>query len=273
MLPNQIKDAHILDILFEGRNKEYGAYELRKTYNRRIVKALFAMGAVVGLLFLGSAVSGFGKGKKKPLAYDAGEVILNKVEEVKPVVPPPVRVVPPPQVATRIFSPPVIVKGDVKPDEKPPENDELNNVRIGDHNAAGVPDGDIVGPPVNGAGAGVVEAPKKQDVDEIFTRVEIDASYPGGNPAWARFLGKNLRFPDDALNNGVTGTVMVQFVVDLEGNVSDIQVISGPENGGLREEAIRVLKRSGKWVPAIQNGRPVKAYRRQPFVFVQRAED
>jgi protein TonB len=60
---------------------------------------------------------------------------------------------------------------------------------------------------------------------------------------------------------------MVQFIVDKEGNVSDVQAISGPEQGGLREEAIRVIKKSGKWTPALQNGRYVKAYRRQPVTF------
>ena len=60
MEPNKIKDADILDIIFEGRNKDYGAYELRKTYNNRIVKSLVVMGSVVGLLVIGNVVSGFG---------------------------------------------------------------------------------------------------------------------------------------------------------------------------------------------------------------------
>jgi protein TonB len=69
------------------------------------------------------------------------------------------------------------------------------------------------------------------------------------------------------LTNEVQGTVMVQFIVDREGNVSDVEVVSGPETGGLREEAIRVIQKSGKWTPAIQNGRKVKSYKRQPVVF------
>jgi protein TonB len=61
--------------------------------------------------------------------------------------------------------------------------------------------------------------------------------------------------------------VVVQFVVDLDGNVSEAKAISGPETGGLREEAERVIRKSGKWVPAVQNGRRVKSYRRQPVIF------
>jgi protein TonB len=228
------------------------------------------MGAVVGLLFLGSVVSGFRKGGKA-VAYDVKDFVLDNVREPKPVVVlPPPQVVPPPQVATRIFTPPLIVKDpDVKPADTPPVNDDLDKVKIGTVNTAGGDDVGVPGPPAaSGVPAGVVVAPTKTD-DEPLMRVEIEAGYPGGVSAWARFLNKNLRYPDDALNINLSGTVMVQFVVDREGNVSDVQAISGPESGGLREEAIRVIKRSGKWDPAIQNGRHVKAYRRQPVTFVQ----
>ena len=269
MEPNQIKDAHFLDILFDGRNKEYGAYELRKTYNRRIVKAMVVTGGMIGLLFAGSYVSGLGASKKfiQPIVQDVD--LLAVKEPDKPLPPPPPPPKAPLQVKTVIFTPPKIVKDDkVKPDEKPPENKDIDDAKIGTVNKDGAPDGDIVGPPVSsGAAAGVVEAPKKTDDDAPFTRVEIDASFPGGMTQWARFLNKNLRYPDDAVSQGIGGTVVVQFVVDLDGNVSDVKAISGPETGGLREEAERVIKKSGKWVPAIQNGRHVKAYRRQPVTF------
>jgi periplasmic protein TonB len=269
MEPNQIKEAHILDILFDGRNKEYGAYELRMTYNRRVVKAMIVMGSVVILAFVGSAVSGLGKAKRGARIDVGGDVILEKVIDPPPPVPPPPRVVLPPQVATvRITTFKIVPDEQVKKSEEPPENDAADHMQIGTVNKAGVEDGDIVGPPASsGMAAGVVEAPKKQDPNEIFLIVEIDASFPGGMPAWARFLNKNLRYPDEAMNIGINGTVVVQFVVDLEGNVSDVKAISGPDTGGLREEAERVIKKSGKWVPAIQNGRHVKAYRRQPVTF------
>ncbi|MES1160642.1 MAG: energy transducer TonB, partial [Bacteroidota bacterium] len=106
-----------------------------------------------------------------------------------------------------------------------------------------------------------------EDYDKTFTKVEIESSYPGGMPAWQRYLNKNLRFPDEAMNNEIQGSVMVQFIVDKEGNVSDVQAIGGPDQGGLRDEAVRVIKKSGKWTPAIQNGRQVKSYKRQPITF------
>ncbi len=266
MEPNQIKEAHILDILFDGRNKEYGAYELRMTYNRRVVKAMIVMGSVVILAFVGNAVSGLGKAKRGARIDIGGDVILEKVVDPPPPVPPPPRVAPPPQVATiRITTVKIVPDNQVT--EKPPENDEADKMKIGTVNTPGSADEGIAGPPVgSGVVAGVVEAPKKTD-DAPFTRVEIDASFPGGMAQWVRFLNKNLRYTDEAMNAGIDGTVVVRFVVDLDGNVSDVKAISGPETGGLREEAERVISKSGKWVPAIQNGRHVKAYRLQPVTF------
>ncbi len=157
----------------------------------------------------------------------------------------------------------------VKPDEKPPENDKLDHVKIGTVNQDGVKDDGVTAPPIGDGGKGVIEAPKKDetDYDGMFMKVEKESEFPGGSGAWLRYLNKNLRYPDDALNNEIQGAVVVQFIVDRDGNVSDVEAISGPEQGGLREEAIRVIKKSGKWTPAIQNGRFVKSYKRQPVIF------
>lgn len=75
-----------------------------------------------------------------------------------------------------------------------------------------------------------------------------------------------LRYPAQAVDNGIQGPVMVQFIVDREGVVSEVKAISGPVE--LREEAVRAISRSGKWTPAIQNGRKVKSYKRQQIVFM-----
>ena len=80
-----------------------------------------------------------------------------------------------------------------------------------------------------------------------------------------RYLGKSLKYPQEAIDNEVQGTIVVQFIVDKEGNVSDVEAVSGAQE--LRDEAIRVIKKSGKWTPAVQNGRQVKSYKKQPIVF------
>jgi protein TonB len=267
MEPNQIKNADILDILFEGRNKEYGAYELRKTYNRRMVKSMVVMGSVVILVLIGGVVSGLGKAKRAEKIEVGGVVeIINPITDPPPPPPPPPRVVQP-QVAMKAFTQPLIVK-EVKPDERPPEVDALDPVKIGPVNKDGMADVGITGPPTtDGVLSNVVTAPRKSEDNERFIPIEKEAEFPGGMLAWGRFLNRNLRVPDQAVSLDVNGTVVVQFVVDVDGSVSDVTVLSGPEEGGLREEAVRVIKKSGKWVPALQNGRYVKAYRRQPVIF------
>jgi periplasmic protein TonB len=103
--------------------------------------------------------------------------------------------------------------------------------------------------------------------DRTYTKVEVEASYPGGAHAWLGYLNHTLRYPDDAVNNEIMGTVVVSFIVNTDSTISDVQAISGPQKGGLREEAVRVIKLSGKWVPAMQNGRFVRSYKKQPLVF------
>jgi protein TonB len=272
---NKILNADILDIIFEGRNKEYGAYDLRKTYNKRIVRAIAGTLIIIVLLFAGYLISNLNGGPKKQ-AMVVEDVQLEDVkEEKKEPPPPPPPKVEPPKVEMAKFTPPKIVPDkEVKPEEKPPEQEKLEDTKIGTVNQEGVKDDGIAAPPVSDAGKGVVEAPKKddEDYDKTFTKVEIESEFPGGGAAWLRYLNKNLRYPDDAVNNEIQGTVVVQFIVDKEGNVSDVQAIAGPDNGGLREEAVRVIKKSGRWTPAVQNGRQVKSYKKQPIVFKLEAQ-
>jgi TonB family protein len=98
-----------------------------------------------------------------------------------------------------------------------------------------------------------------------FTQTEKQAQYPGGQTAWNKYLAKNLKYPQKAQDNEVQGTVIVQFIVDVDGSVSDIKAMSGPKE--LQAESIRMIKESGKWEPALQNGIKVKSYAKQPFSF------
>jgi protein TonB len=118
--------------------------------------------------------------------------------------------------------------------------------------------------------ANAQKVPAKDTVvvdSRIFTRAEIDARYPGGDTAWIYFLNHNLRYPDEAVNNKIQGMVIVQFVVNKDSTISDVKAIVGPDKGGLREEAVRVITLSGRWVPAKQNGDAVRAYKQQPVIF------
>lgn len=269
---NKILSADVLDIIFEGRNKDYGAYELRKTYNKRLVMSLLIVAAICLLLFIGYIVSGLlgDKGNNKAVVVQDVQLEEIKQEEKKeePPPPPPPKPPEPPKVEMAKFTPPKIVKDEeVKEEEKPPEVEKLEETKIGTMNQEGVKDEGIVAPPSDDNGKGVVEAPKKEeeDWDKTFTKVEIESEYPGGAAAWQRYLNRNLRYPQEAIDNEIQGAVVVQFIVDKEGNVSDVEAISGPNE--LRAEAVRVIKKSGKWTPAVQNGRQVKSYKKQPIVF------
>jgi len=266
-----ILTADILDIIFEGRNKEYGAYDLRRTYRRRLALSITVMLSVICLLFIGFAFAG----KKTLQAKDMFippdptlEAVKPKAKEVEPL-PLPKPPATPTQVQVIRNTPPRIVQDDqVPPDEKPPVNDDLENVKIGNMNKDGIQDdGTVIAPPGDGEGKGIIEKPRKDDEEDdvIFRKVEIESMYPGGLPAWQRFLNRNLKYPQQAFDDGVQGFVTVQFIVDKEGNVSDVEAVSGPQE--LRAEAVRVIKRSGQWTPAVQNGNKVKSYKKQPIGF------
>lgn len=101
------------------------------------------------------------------------------------------------------------------------------------------------------------EAPEEENVDEVFTIVEESASFPGGYAAWGKFLQKQLKYPRQAQRMGIEGRVFVQFIVERDGSLTDIQVVKGI-GAGADEEAIRVLKNSPKWKPGKQRGKPVR---------------
>lgn len=265
----QIAAADWLDLLFDGRNKEYGAYDLRKNYNRRLVKSIAIMASVC-LLFAGScSLVGKLRGTDSIQQMVTPDIFLSDAVPEKKIDPLPIQkpLAAATAVATiRDVTTRIVPNDKVDPKDVPPAESEITDVKIGATTTAGPESGDIVtAPPGDGAAKGIVTAPHEPagNDDIIFDRVEIESSYPGGIENWRRFLLKNFH-PDKAIEEGIGGTVIVKFVVDKEGNVSDVEAISGPEP--LRLEAVRVIKKSGKWSPAIQNGRMVKSYKRQPII-------
>ncbi|HXB45071.1 MAG TPA: TonB family protein [Puia sp.] len=101
---------------------------------------------------------------------------------------------------------------------------------------------------------------------KIYSKVEIESDYPGGPGAWVRYLNKNFKYPQEAINREIQGTVVAQFIVNVDGTVSGIKIFKS-DNKMLNEEVIRIIKNSGKWIPAMQNGQKVRSYKRQPLVF------
>jgi protein TonB len=266
MEKNAILHADFLDIIFEGRNKEYGAYELRRTYNKRMRISIAVMLSVVLLLCIGQLA---GRAVKPTAAINFHDSVkLTQVDIPEPQMPPPPELKPPPlkQIETIKVTPPKIVPDDQVPETEMPPVEEQEDAKIDVVSKDGDKFDGVVAPPVESEGKGIVDLPKpKEDDNTIFTSVQIESSYPGGRPAWERFLKRNLHYPQQAQDNEIQGIVIVQFVVDKEGNVSNVIALSGPEE--LKAEAIRVIKKSGKWTPAIQNGNQVPSYKKQPIGF------
>lgn len=104
-----------------------------------------------------------------------------------------------------------------------------------------------------------------KNADGAFLKVEVESEFPGGLNGWSEFLQQNLTYPRKAVRKEIQGTVVLQFIVCTDGTVCDIEAISGPEE--LREAAVAALKKTPNWIPAIQDGRNVKSYKKQPIVY------
>lgn len=274
METNKILTADVLDIIFEGRNKEYGAYQLRKTYNKRITFALVGTFVICALLLLGSVLANvIGKGKKTEIVVEEVNLQNMQQEEKKPEPPPP----PPPpkqeppKVEITKFTPPKIVKDEeVKAEDEIKEVEKMEDTKIGTINQEGTKDEGIVAPPVESKGTGIVEAPKvEEDYDKVFTVVQIPAEFPGGTDAWRKYLERSLNRDAPTDNGAPPGkyTVMVSFIVAKDGAISDVKAENDP-GYGTADEAVRVIKKGPAWKPAVQNGRNVIYRHKQSVTFV-----
>jgi periplasmic protein TonB len=269
MEANKILSADILDLIFEDRNKDYGAYDLRKTYNKRITRALIITASVALLALLGSVLaSNLNSGSKKVKLQEINLADIKQEEKKEEPPPPPPPKVEPPKVEMKQFTPPVIKK-DEEVEKPPPPQEELKEAKIDVVNQEGIKDENIATPTNIDEGKQVVEEKKDDDENKIFDKVEVEASFPGGDAKWRQYLERNCNgqvATDQGAPEG-TYTTIVQFVVDKEGNISDVKALTN-HGYGMEEEAMRTIKKGPNWKPANQNGRPVKAYRKQPITFV-----
>ena len=253
-------NATLDDIVFEGRNREYGAYVLRQVYNKHVTRGLFIAIALF-ILFLAAPVISKKLFPEEEVVHEVVTVDVNTLAEPPPIdkatpppPPPPVEPPPPPEAKTIKFTPPVVKKDEEVRKEEVPDIDKIKEAQIDVKTQEGDPNAkpDLSG--LEGNGNAVVQEVVEE---EIFVAVEQSAEFPGGAAEMYKWLQKNLKYPALAQRNGIEGRVMVQFVVDQQGNISDINVLRDP-GGGTREEAIRVVKSMPKWTPPKQNGRAVK---------------
>lgn len=256
-----------LDIVFEGRNKIYGAYELRKSNGKTTVKAL-----VIGSLIFSFAVAA---PLIASLLPDSEEEVENKdikiatvklppkKEEIKPNQPPPPP--PPPKVDQVKFVKPVVAKAN-EVTEDPPKIVDLKDKKVGNETIKGDPDAVLtVDEPV---GKGPVTEIIQEDNNVYNTAgIEVKPDFPGGIEKFYKFVGNNYKTPEE---EGLKGKVYVTFVVEKDGSLTDIKVLRDI-GYGTGAEAIRVLKKCPKWTPGEQNGKKVRVLYSLPIT-IQSAE-
>jgi len=264
---NNILTANLLDILFEGKNKAYGAYELRKTYNKRISSSLIITMSLIVILMIGSALANKSSSTDVNKIPNSGGIVIQPLPTEPPPPPPPRPTLPPPPVATIAYVKPLIVKDKlvIKP---PPDIQQVIDAKIDFKTTTGLKDdGSIIAPPIDVTGSQVVAPPvKKQNEDTVFIGVEIDATFPGGPGAWTKYVSKAVQGSMDEFSESDYGTCMVRFIVDKTGRVSHVEATT-MKNTKLAEIAINAVRKGPDWIPAQQNGRYVNAYRFQPVTF------
>lgn len=262
------------DLVFEGRNQAYGAYKLRKGTAKRNVWALIIVGLAAALLYLGLQLQKMAEANKKVENTQAVELAkLNpekkeaKVEKKEIIKQEPEKVVE--QVKSSVkFTAPVIKK-----DSEVKEEDEikLDEVQKSDKavGAFTVEGNDEVGGAVLKAKEDIAAPePPKHVVEEtkIFTVVEQMPMYPGGDGALMGYLRDNIHYPTVAAENGVQGRVVVGFVVERDGSITDVKILRGVDPS-LDREAMRVVKNMPKWTPGKQNGSAVRVKYQVPVSF------
>lgn len=271
METNKILQASLLDIVFDERNKSYGAYELRSKYDNRLIKSigitiLLAI-AIVLASFVDSTAS-----NQESTKLDIKVLELTDIDkqpeapvEPPPALPPPAE--PPRLEMAKLASPKVVDDHLVNDDNEMKDVEDLKDVKIGTGNSEGEKDDGRVAPPIDEPHTGVVAAPKEDPDDKIAIIVQIEAQYPGGADAWRKYISREInRYIDELQDDGKAGTCVVQFIVDREGNISEVVAVT-MMGTKLAELCVNAVRKGPKWIPAENNGKKVKAYRKQPVTF------
>lgn len=263
------------DIVFQGRNKVYGAYQLRRSTGKRNIWAMVFVAAVAAVTYLGLAAynSYQAAQKAKFEAEMEASLIETKKEakvEKKSETPKVEQVQKVEKVKSSIaFTPPVIKKdSEVKPEEEMKTQDELKETKtaIGAFDVKG---NDESGGTVLKAVEDIAtpEPPKQEaEQNKVFDVVEQQPQFPGGMGALNQWLGSNIKYPAMAAENGIEGRVIVQFVVERDGSVSGVHVVRGVDPS-LDKEATRVVAQMPKWIPGKQNGSAVRVKYTVPVTF------
>lgn len=267
-------DNSWVDLVFEGKNQAYGAYQLRKNTGKRNLMSLLVMFGIGVAIAAFVAIKGVVENamkqdvaieadvelakladkKKEPEVKKREEPILDKVEVEK--------------VKSSVkFVPPVIKKDDeVKPEDELKSQEELSktNTAIGAFDVKG--NDEAAGEVLKAKEVIAQPEPPKEEETKVFEVVEQMPSFPGGAAALMQYLGSNIKYPVVAEENGVQGRVVCTFVVEKDGSITDVRVVKSVDPS-LDKEAVRVVKGMPRWIPGKQNGAAVRVKYTVPVTF------
>jgi protein TonB len=255
----QLEDKAWDDIVFENRNKEYGAYVIRKGYAGSVITGLIFTSVILLLIIFSPALAKFFSNEKL-----ADEIKPRKLVYTELSAPPPIDKPKPPPPSIQLpklqkvikFVPPKVVKETIA--EEVPTIEEIKQNEVATVAVEGPVDVAFEEP--------VEEVVSDGDENEVFLVVEQEPEFSGGYDALMQFIQQNMKYPANARNMGVEGTVYVSFVVGKDGSISEVKVLRGI----MREcdqEAIRVVSMMPKWKAGKQNGRNVNVRYTLPLKF------
>lgn len=259
------------ELVFDGKNQEFGAYRMRESSTSRHNKAMLIVFVVVILVLTLPKLIRYVVPEKEVKIEMTQTVQLEKLPppEVKnnDVIKKAEAAPPPPLKSTIKFTAPKIVKDEEVGEEDVKTQDEL----LSSSTAISVADVDgndeEFGMDIADVGEIALDTPQEEEEEEIFMSAEQPPMFPGGMEALMKYLNDNIIYPVIALENGVSGTVVLKFVVSKTGKIDDIQVVNSVDRA-LDEEAVRVVSQMPDWQPAKQNGNNVAVYFNLPVRFV-----
>jgi protein TonB len=237
------------EIIFENRNKEYGAFDLRKNYN-----STTSISILGGIAFCALLVVAISLSTEKGTATEPPVSVVLKMTD--PIIPDPVRNDPkPPDELANIVKnvAPIVTEDSLQDLNLPPVTDDLvqttKNKAVGETAVFEVPGDPVIQPDV-----------------EPYISVQEMPEYPGGLPELMKYIGNSLSYPDEAIANNIQGRVIVKFVVNTDGSVDRIQILKGIDTS-LDNEAVRVIKTLNRFRPGKQGGVPVPVWYTIPVLF------
>ena len=263
-----------VDLVFEGKNQAYGAYRLRKGTTKRNIVAIIAVLAAGIVIFSFVAIKSIVEASQKTVAVTQTTELsaLNQAKKKAEVKQKPKVNVEPEKVVERVkssvkFTAPVIKKDEeVKPEDEIKTQTELMNTKtaIGALNVTG--NDENAGAVLQLKQAVAQPEPKPVEETKVFEVVEQMPSFPGGDAALMAYLRDNMKYPVVAAENGVQGRVVVSFVVERDGSITDVKVARSVDPS-LDREAVRVVKGMPHWIPGKQNGSAVRVKYNVPVSF------